>query len=76
MAKTQLEAAGTSGCQFFVVTGDGAQLAPDYALLGKITGGQADGRPHRGRRRERADRRAGQPDPASTVGATRRGAAP
>ncbi len=41
MAKTGAEAAGTSGSQFFVVTGpDAAQLGPDYALLGTITGGQ------------------------------------
>jgi cyclophilin family peptidyl-prolyl cis-trans isomerase len=40
MAKTQLEAAGTSGSQFFVVTGQDAQLPPDYAVLGKVTGGQ------------------------------------
>jgi peptidyl-prolyl cis-trans isomerase B (cyclophilin B) len=40
MAKTQMEAAGTSGSQFFVVTGQDAQLPPDYALLGKVTGGQ------------------------------------
>src|SRR5439155_1334669 len=39
MAKTQLEAAGTSGSQFFVVTGEDAQLPADYALLGKVTGG-------------------------------------
>jgi cyclophilin family peptidyl-prolyl cis-trans isomerase len=41
MAKTQLEPAGTSGSQFFVVTGEDAKLPPDYALLGKVTGGQA-----------------------------------
>jgi cyclophilin family peptidyl-prolyl cis-trans isomerase len=40
MAKTQLEAAGTSGSQFFVVTAEDAQLPPEYALLGKISGGQ------------------------------------
>jgi cyclophilin family peptidyl-prolyl cis-trans isomerase len=40
MAKTQLEAPGTSGSQFFVVTAQDAQLPPDYALLGKVTGGQ------------------------------------
>jgi cyclophilin family peptidyl-prolyl cis-trans isomerase len=39
MAKTQIEAPGTSGSQFFVVTGQDAQLPPDYALLGKVTGG-------------------------------------
>ena len=42
MAKTQAEAPGTSGSQFFVVTGSGAeQLPPDYALLGKVTKGMA-----------------------------------
>jgi peptidyl-prolyl cis-trans isomerase B (cyclophilin B) len=40
MAKTQIEDAGTSGSQFFVVTGEDAQLPPDYALLGKVTAGQ------------------------------------
>jgi peptidyl-prolyl cis-trans isomerase B (cyclophilin B) len=41
MAKTGEEPAGTSGSQFFVVTGaDGEQLPPDYALLGKVTSGQ------------------------------------
>lgn len=40
MAKTGDEAAGTSGSQFFVVTGDGAStLTPDYALLGKVSSG-------------------------------------
>jgi peptidyl-prolyl cis-trans isomerase B (cyclophilin B) len=39
MAKTQTEAAGTSGSQFFVVTSNDAQLPPDYALLGKVTKG-------------------------------------
>ena len=42
MAKRAEEPAGTSGSQFFVVTGtDARQLPPDYALLGKVTGGQA-----------------------------------
>jgi peptidyl-prolyl cis-trans isomerase B (cyclophilin B) len=40
MAKTQTEAPGTSGSQFFVVTADGVNLPPDYALLGKVTKGQ------------------------------------
>jgi peptidyl-prolyl cis-trans isomerase B (cyclophilin B) len=40
MAKTQTEPAGTSGSQFFVVTGEDAGLPPDYALLGKVTKGQ------------------------------------
>jgi peptidyl-prolyl cis-trans isomerase B (cyclophilin B) len=40
MAKTQAEPAGTSGSQFFVVTGADAGLPPDYALVGRVTGGQ------------------------------------
>jgi peptidyl-prolyl cis-trans isomerase B (cyclophilin B) len=40
MAKTALEDPGTSGSQFFVVTGEDAQLPPEYALLGKVTKGQ------------------------------------
>ena len=40
MAKTALEDPGTSGSQFFVVTGDGTSLQPDYALVGKVTKGQ------------------------------------
>jgi peptidyl-prolyl cis-trans isomerase B (cyclophilin B) len=39
MAKTGTEAPGTSGSQFFVVTGADAGLSPDYALLGKVTSG-------------------------------------
>jgi peptidyl-prolyl cis-trans isomerase B (cyclophilin B) len=39
MAKTGSEPAGTSGSQFFVVTGEDAGLPPDYALLGKVSGG-------------------------------------
>jgi cyclophilin family peptidyl-prolyl cis-trans isomerase len=40
MAKTQTEAAGTAGSQFFIVVGpDAASLTPDYALLGKVTKG-------------------------------------
>jgi peptidyl-prolyl cis-trans isomerase B (cyclophilin B) len=40
MAKTGAEPAGTSGSQFFIVTGDGAlSLTPDYALLGTVTKG-------------------------------------
>jgi cyclophilin family peptidyl-prolyl cis-trans isomerase len=41
MAKTELEDPGTSGSQFYVVTADDAQLPPDYALLGKVSTGQA-----------------------------------
>jgi peptidyl-prolyl cis-trans isomerase B (cyclophilin B) len=40
MAKTATEPAGTSGSQFFVVTGEDAGLPPDYALLGQVTKGQ------------------------------------
>jgi peptidyl-prolyl cis-trans isomerase B (cyclophilin B) len=40
MAKTEAEAAGTAGSQFFVVIGpDAASLTPDYALLGNVTDG-------------------------------------
>jgi cyclophilin family peptidyl-prolyl cis-trans isomerase len=38
MAKTQAEAPGTSGSQFFIVTTADAQLPPDYALLGRVIG--------------------------------------
>ena len=40
MAKTQIEAPGTSGSQFFVVTAEDTPLPPEYALLGKISKGQ------------------------------------
>ena len=40
MAKSQNEAPGTSGSQFFVVSGpDAATLTPDYAVVGKVTSG-------------------------------------
>jgi peptidyl-prolyl cis-trans isomerase B (cyclophilin B) len=39
MAKTELEPAGASGSQFFVVLGEDAGLPPEYALLGKVTKG-------------------------------------
>ena len=39
MAKGGTEPAGTSGSQFFVVTGNNANLPPDYALLGQVTKG-------------------------------------
>jgi peptidyl-prolyl cis-trans isomerase B (cyclophilin B) len=39
MAKTGAEPAGTSGSQFFVVTGDDIGLPPDYAIVGEVTGG-------------------------------------
>jgi peptidyl-prolyl cis-trans isomerase B (cyclophilin B) len=38
-AKTQTEARGTSGSQFFVVTAADAGLPPDYAILGKVVAG-------------------------------------
>ena len=39
MAKTGAEPPGTSGSQFFVVTGADIGLPPDYALLGNVTKG-------------------------------------
>jgi peptidyl-prolyl cis-trans isomerase B (cyclophilin B) len=39
MAKSQAEAPGTSGSQFFVVTGEDAGLPPDYAIVGEVTDG-------------------------------------
>jgi peptidyl-prolyl cis-trans isomerase B (cyclophilin B) len=39
MAKTETEAPGTSGSQFFVVTSADAQLPPDYAVVGTISKG-------------------------------------
>jgi len=39
MAKTGTDPPGTSGSQFFVVTGEAPDLPPDYALLGKVTKG-------------------------------------
>jgi peptidyl-prolyl cis-trans isomerase B (cyclophilin B) len=39
MAKTQFEAPGTAGSQFFVVTGDDAGLPPEYAVVGEVTEG-------------------------------------
>jgi peptidyl-prolyl cis-trans isomerase B (cyclophilin B) len=39
MAKTELEDPGTSGSQFFIVTGDDAGLPPDYALVGRVSKG-------------------------------------
>src|SRR3954470_1347174 len=41
MAKTEIEPPGTSGSQFFIVTGEDAGLPPDYAVLGKVVGGDA-----------------------------------
>ena len=39
MGKTATEPDGTSSSQFFVVTSDGADLAPDSAVLGTVTSG-------------------------------------
>ncbi|HZP72656.1 MAG TPA: peptidylprolyl isomerase [Gaiellaceae bacterium] len=39
MAKTPTQAPGTSGSQFFVVTGANVGLSPDYAVLGTVTSG-------------------------------------
>jgi peptidyl-prolyl cis-trans isomerase B (cyclophilin B) len=39
MAKAGNEPPGTSGSQFFVVTGDKVSLPPDYAVLGKVVDG-------------------------------------
>jgi peptidyl-prolyl cis-trans isomerase B (cyclophilin B) len=39
MAKSGVEAPGTSGSQFFVVTGEDAGLPPEYAVVGEVTDG-------------------------------------
>jgi peptidyl-prolyl cis-trans isomerase B (cyclophilin B) len=39
MAKTGSEPAGTSGSQFFVVTGADIGLPPEYAIVGTVTSG-------------------------------------
>jgi peptidyl-prolyl cis-trans isomerase B (cyclophilin B) len=39
MAKSGLEAPGTAGSQFFVVTADEAPLPPEYAVVGEVTDG-------------------------------------
>jgi cyclophilin family peptidyl-prolyl cis-trans isomerase len=39
MAKTETEAPGTSGSQFFVVTDEDSGLTPDYAIVGEVTEG-------------------------------------
>jgi len=39
MAKYSEEPAGTAGSQFFVVTEDNVDLAPDYAVVGRVTDG-------------------------------------
>jgi peptidyl-prolyl cis-trans isomerase B (cyclophilin B) len=40
MAKSPIEEPGTFGSQFFVVTAGGTPLPPEYAFVGKVTGGQ------------------------------------
>jgi cyclophilin family peptidyl-prolyl cis-trans isomerase len=40
MAKSGSEAPGTSGSQFFIVTGADTGLPPDYAIVGRVTGGK------------------------------------
>ena len=39
MAKTGQEPPGTAGSQFFVVTGEGTGLTPDYAIVGAVSRG-------------------------------------
>ena len=39
MAKSGVEAPGTSGSQFFVVSGEDAGLPPEYAIVGEVTDG-------------------------------------
>jgi peptidyl-prolyl cis-trans isomerase B (cyclophilin B) len=41
MAKTQFDPPGTGGSQFFVVTGEDAQLPPEYAPIGEVVEGMA-----------------------------------
>ena len=40
MAKTEIDDPGTSGSQFYIVTGEDAQLPPEYAVLGSVSAGQ------------------------------------
>ncbi|MDQ3724240.1 MAG: peptidylprolyl isomerase, partial [Actinomycetota bacterium] len=40
MAKADGERQGTSGSQFFIVTAAEAPLPPDFAVLGRVTGGK------------------------------------
>lgn len=40
MAKSSSQPSGSSGSQFFVVTGEKAALPPEYALVGRISEGQ------------------------------------
>jgi len=39
MAKSEIEAPGTAGSQFFVVTVDETDLPPQYAIVGEVTAG-------------------------------------
>lgn len=39
MAKSSVEAPGTAGSQFFVVTGEDAGLPPEYAIVGEVSDG-------------------------------------
>ena len=41
MAKTVTDPPGTSGSQFFIVTGANAALPAQYAVLGQVVGGQS-----------------------------------
>jgi len=41
MAKTSIQAPGTAGSQFFVVTAANAGLTPDYAIVGTVVQGLA-----------------------------------
>jgi cyclophilin family peptidyl-prolyl cis-trans isomerase len=40
MAKAASDPPGTAGSQFFIVTGENADLPPQYAVLGKVIGGE------------------------------------
>lgn len=66
MAKTGADPAGAAGSQFFVVTGETAQLPSDYAVLGVVVSGM-----------ETVDRISAQPiDPATTQGGAQADGAP
>jgi cyclophilin family peptidyl-prolyl cis-trans isomerase len=41
MSKSSSEAPGQAGSTFFVVTGGGASIAPEYAVLGRVRAGMA-----------------------------------
>jgi cyclophilin family peptidyl-prolyl cis-trans isomerase len=41
MAKAQAEPSGSSGSQFFIVTGANANLPPHYALVGRVVAGES-----------------------------------